>query len=586
MRAELDFHLPDGRRWAHRFEAPDCLYEADRLEDVIPTLVKAREAAERGAWVLGFVAYEASPAFDPTFAVKPERRGPLALFAVFREVRPIAGGVQPGPFELSHWLSPTSHEHFEKGMAAIHEDIRNGVYYQANYSRRLFAHFEGDGLGFFRALHHTQPGAFSLYLDWGRGEMASVSPELFFHWQPLRRALSTRPMKGTAPRAPKPSEDLACREGLRQDPKERAENVMIVDLLRNDLGRLAVPGSVLVQRLFDVEALPTVWQMTSTIDATAREGTVLEDIFQALFPCGSVTGAPKGTAMQAIARYEEGPRGIYCGAMGAIAPGGEALFNVAIRSVQIDRDHSQAICGIGSGVTWSSSSDGEWLEWQAKRRFLWKATANFSLLETLRLAHGHYLDLSLHLERLESAARYFGFPLDRTLVEEALQEKSSSHSEGLHRIRMTLDRHGDVLIECQALTGPVGDLSLESTAPPQKIKLADRPFEEDIDFVRYKTTHRPQYDAFVTEEGSFDTLLWNPRGELTECTRGNIALKIDGVWFTPPLSSGLLPGIRRQHLLSLGAMQEGLIYRADLDRAERVVFLNSLRGCIPVRVLS
>ncbi len=590
MNAELDFHLPDGRRWTYRFDWPLEIIRADQLDQVVPCIRAAREAAERGHWVLGFVAYEASPAFDPGLGVNADVMGPYALFAVFNEAQPISGGALPGPFEVGHWASATSRERFNESIAKLREDIRNGVYYQANYTRRLFSDFEGDALGLFRALYNAQPGNFSLYLDWGEGQIASVSPELFFHWQPATKTVSTRPMKGTSPRGRHQDEDARLAAELVADPKERAENVMIVDLLRNDLGRVAEPGSVHVSDLFRVEALPSVWQMTSTVCARARSDVKLEEVFSALFPCGSVTGAPKGTAMQAIKEYEEGPRGIYCGALGAIAPGGEALFNVPIRSVQVDRSRGQAFCGIGSGITWSSNADGEWAEWQAKRRFLWRATAGFWVLETLRLDEGVFAYQGAHLARMADAARYFGFFWRLASVEQALNERARQNPTGQWRIRLLVDRHGTVRTEVAALSGPIGGelpSSVEvNTTHRITIQFAETPFEEDPDFIRHKTTWRPGYDAFAPKDSKvFDTLLWNTSGELTEFTKGNLALHIDGKWLTPPVRCGLLPGIRRNALVQDGQLVEQVLLKSDLQHADAILFINALRGCLLTRLV-
>lgn len=590
MRAELDFHLPDGRHWNHRFDFPRQVLRAERLAEVAACVAAARLAAERGAWVLGFLAYEAAPAFDPRLTVGPDRLGPLALFAVFDEAQQVAGGALPGPFEVGTWTSPTTRERFDGGIGAIREDIRNGIYYQTNFSRRLEASFEGDALGLYRALHNAQPGSFSLYLDWGEGQIASVSPELFFHWQPATRTLLSRPMKGTAPRGRHPDEDARKAAELAADPKERAENVMIVDLLRNDLGRVAEAGSVHVSDLFRVEALPTVWQMTSTVSARARSEVRLEQVFAALFPCGSVTGAPKGTAMRSIATHEDGPRGVYCGALGVIAPGGEAVFNVPIRTVQVERARSRAVCGIGSGITWSSAADGEWAEWQSKRRFLWRATAGFAVLETLRLEDGVFPLRHPHLARMADSARYFGFPWRPAQLEETLDERARRHPQGRWRLRLLVDRHGSVRAEASAWSGPLGSDTPDAAlaAAPLPVRLAAQAFVEDPDFVRHKTSWRPGYERFAAQDAHdaqvFDTLLWNPAGELTEFTRGNVALRLDDRWYTPPLAALLLPGVRRQLLVQSGRLTERCLHRDDLARADAMVFLNGLRGCLAVRL--
>jgi para-aminobenzoate synthetase/4-amino-4-deoxychorismate lyase len=269
----------------------------------------------------------------------------------------------------------------------------------------------------FQALQRAQPGGYAAFLDTGDEQLLSVSPELFFEWREGR--LLTRPMKGTAPRGSNPEDDAAQAQALRRSPKERAENVMIVDLLRNDLSRIAEPFSVNVPRLFHTEALPAVWQMTSDVEARTRAGCTLADVFAALFPCGSVTGAPKVRAMRAIRELEAGPRGVYCGAMGVLRPGGGATFNVPIRTVSLRG--KEARCGIGSGITSGSVAEAEWQEWRHKRAFLERASAPFEILETLALEAGRLRNLDEHLARMEATAAHFGTPWDAMQLHACLQ---------------------------------------------------------------------------------------------------------------------------------------------------------------------
>ena len=432
---------------------------------------------------------------------------------------------------------------------------------------------EGHAWDWFRRLRRGQSGGYAAYLNDGQDQILSMSPELFFHWEGSR--LLARPMKGTAPRSDDPSQDAALREGLRRSAKDRAENVMIVDLLRNDLSRLAVPHSVRVPALFDVNGWPTVWQMTSDVTAEARPGLTLADVFTALFPCGSVTGAPKLQAMQHIRAAEAAPRGVYCGAVGVVRPGGVATFNVAIRTATVRGDRWR--CGFGSGITAGSTAEGEWAEWHQKQVFLDRTREPFDILETLLLHDGQPRHAQRHLARMARAARHFGYPWHDGRAAEALAGIAAAHPRDHWRVRLLLNEHGDVSAQAFEAAPSPGFVVL---------RLADRPFDEcQSEFTRFKTTRRGHYDAMAPgAPGVFDTLLWNAAGELTECTRGNIAVQLDGQWFTPPLHCGLLGGVERQRLIDAGQLVERTIHRDALAQAPKLAFLNSLRGWIPAQL--
>jgi para-aminobenzoate synthetase/4-amino-4-deoxychorismate lyase len=376
-------------------------------------------------------------------------------------------------------------------------------------------------------------------------------------------------MKGTAPRGASAVDDARQAESLRSSEKERAENLMIVDLLRNDLSRIAEPFSVQVPRLFHTEAWPTVWQMSSDILARTRAGLTLADVFGALFPCGSVTGAPKVQAMRLIRELEPEARGIYCGAIGIVQPGGAATFNVPIRTVVARGERVR--CGIGSGITADATAPGEWDEWRHKRAFVDRASRAFELIETLRLEDGRFTDAKAHVERMGEAAAHFGFAFHAAEAMQALDAVAAAHPEKAWRVRLLADRAGAMRAEAWPLA---------PTPEPVRVRLASAPLvNADSEFVRFKTTQRAHYDAFAPSSPEvFDTLLWNERGELTEFTRGNVALRIEGRWLTPPLRSGLLPGIARERLLREGRLHEAVLTREDLAGAEGLAFFNSLRG--------
>ena len=411
MKVRIDFPSEDGGRLAIRFERLVQVLVAWQLDEVPRVLAEAERLSLTGKWMTGFVSYEAAPALDASLrVVAGAARLPLAVFAAYDEVVNVIDVVEPDPSKLSWhgspWRMDESFQQVEAGINAIRAAIADGEYYQINYTGRLTSQGAGDGEAFFEALRLTQPKGYCAHFVHDDWQVLSVSPELFFDWRADQSAptLTTRPMKGTAPRHASAVADMAAAETLRASVKDRAENVMIVDLLRNDLARVAVTGSVSVPQLFAVEGLPTAWQMTSTVQCVTRPKTSLVDIFCALFPCGSVTGAPKVAAMAAIAALEPSPRGAYCGAIGLIRPGGHATFNVGIRTVTLDCRNGKAECGLGSGITWESSVLEEYAEWLVKRRFLLRASAGFELFETLRLEMGSYTLLERHLARLQSSA--------------------------------------------------------------------------------------------------------------------------------------------------------------------------------------
>lgn len=549
------------------FGAPDQVLVAHTWEQVPQVLAQVDALSRQGHWCVGYVRYEAAPAFDAALQVHAAD-GPLAWFGVHQA--PLRDGevAAPGTVEPSlRWESQIARADFDQNMAEIHRAIAAGEFYQVNYTAPLHAAFAGEPRACFEALRRAQPRAYSAFINAGVEQVLSVSPELFFDWDGQR--ILSRPMKGTAARGATPVEDAANAERLRHTPKEQAENVMIVDLIRNDLSRIALPFSVKVPRLFHLEPLPTVWQMTSDVEAQTRPGTTLVDVFAALFPCGSITGAPKVQAMRQIHALEPAPRGVYCGAVGLVRPGGHATFNVAIRTVTVRG--GEAVCGIGSGMTFDAQPEGEWQEWHNKRMFLERASQPFELLETLALRDGVLRHLPLHLERMADAARHFGTPWDAQRAHKALQAVASTHPHGSYRVRLLLSAQGHFAAQAFAMA---------ETPQPVHLQLAAVPLDDaHSEFVRFKTTRRAHYEALApTDPAVFDTLLFNRAGELTECTRGNIAVLLDGRWVTPPLACGLLPGVGRAVYLQSGRLHEAVVRVDDLRRAQGLAFVNSLRG--------
>jgi len=574
---ELDFPEGDGGRLRLCASVPAARWEACSVEQVRWTIEQAHAAARAGLWVVGFVGYEAAPAFDAALRTLPPAGSlPLAAFYAFDPEsieREISDAV--GSFACGAWRADDDAARAAGMVQAIHADIAAGTWYQVNASTRLRASFAGEGAALFRALVRTQPLGYCARIAAADWEIHSVSPELFFDWRD--DVLITQPMKGTAPRFPNAEEDAAARTWLAASEKDRAENVMIVDLVRNDLSRIARSGSVRAARLFEVQGLPTVWQMTSAVECRTRAGVGLADVFGALFPSGSVTGAPKVTAMRGIAALESSPRGVYCGAVGVIRPGGHATFNVAIRTVAIDRTQGRAECGVGSGITIHSTGRGEHEEWLAKRRFLLRASAAFELLETMLLRDGAIWLWPEHRDRLRRAAAHFGFALDDVALAGVEARLRAERPTGAWRVRLLCGRDGALRYE---------SFALQDSPPEVAVRLAASPVDSADEFLRYKTTERSAYAVHEPGEGVFDTLLWNERGELTEFTRGNVVLELDRRRVTPPLECGLLAGVHRAALLRDAQIVEAVVTADDLARASRVWFINSVRGWLPARVVN
>lgn len=570
----------DDRHSGHRygFRGLREVVEARAVNQVIPAFEHIQTEVGAGRWAAGFVAYEAAPAFDDVLAVRPtgsEESGdpeiPLLWFALYDE-RVDPGPVPVGEYELSTWEGIESRARYGRSMARIQAHIRAGDTYQVNYTYQQSARFRGDPQAFYADLLTAQSAAYGAYLDTGPFQILSASPELFF----LRRGnrIVCRPMKGTSARGRWPEEDRARLAALLASEKERAENVMIVDLIRNDLGRVARFGTVRVDELIATEQYETVWQLVSTVSADLRPGTSTIDLFRALFPCGSVTGAPKVRTMEIIADLEAAPRGVYCGTIGMLAPPGAnapaASFSVAIRTVTIDRNTGIASYGIGGGITHDSRTDQEYAETRTKARVLVRKAADFELIETMRWESGRgYSYLSEHLDRLRDSAEYCGFPFDRTRLEQQLQETAGAIAEEIARVRLSLDEHGQVRIDVSGLI---------QADEPIRLAIDEVPVDPSDWRLFHKTSLRDRYrQARLRHPTADDVLLINNGGEITESTIANVIVRLDGNWVTPPVASGCLPGVMRRVLLEAGDISEAPILVSDLPRAEGLALINSVR---------
>ena len=490
---------------------------------------------------------------------------------------PMAENAGPGQsFEIRNCRLGITVESYAQKIAAIQEYIRAGDTYQVNFTDTLHFDFSGSPEAMFAALSASQPVPCSAFLHGEGWQILSFSPELFFRIK--GRRIVTRPMKGTARRGADNAEDEAIAEWLQNDSKNRSENVMIVDLMRNDLGRLCEYGSVKVERLFAVEKYETLFQMVSEVSGTLRTGVRYSDIFESLFPCGSVTGAPKHRTMEIIRQLERGPRGVYTGAIGFFSPAREAVFNVPIRTVVLQ--NNQGEMGVGSGIVIDSLAEDEYRECLLKSEFLTSREESFQLLESILWNDGYSGVLPLHLERMESSAAYFGFNFDREAMVAALDEKSRQFPRGARlKLRVLLERSG-------ALT--LSHTPLEQEAGEGKVIVSEsRVFSGDR-FLRHKTTRRQLYDqqyAQARRQGYDEVLFLNERGEVTEGAISNVFIEAEGHWFTPPVACGLLPGIYRRHLLETKPAAEKTLLLHDLVSADAVYICNAVRGCRKVTVV-
>ncbi|NVN98122.1 MAG: aminodeoxychorismate synthase component I [Geobacteraceae bacterium] len=535
-------------------------------DELMPLLTRVDEYAKRGFYAAGFVSYEAASGINPDLPTLEKRDGlPLAWFAIFRERLEAAATPVSGISELPLLQPVISEADFIQRVKRIKRYIADGDCYQVNYTFNMEGEFSGDPLQLYLQAAGKQSAPFCAYIETDDFAIISPSPELFFSLK--NGVIKTRPMKGTAPRGRWLAEDTEQIEALKGSEKDRAENLMIVDLLRNDLGIIARTGTVQVESLFDVESYPTLHQMTSTITAELKQETTLPQIFSALFPCGSITGAPKKRSVEIILELESAPRGCYCGAIGYVAPGGEALFSVAIRTAYLDKKRQLLTLGIGSGITSDSSPEHEYRECLLKSSFLFEE--EFALIESLRREDGSYPLMERHLARLCCSAELFGFTVDLEAIRHALESHGQSAS-GTQKVRLLLARNGSFTITSEPV--PADERPLRIAISVTRVDSNDR-------FRYHKTTRRVPIDTARQAMPEVDEVVFlNERGELTEGSYHNIFLKIDGRLLTPRLESGLLGGVMRQKLLDDGDAAEAILYPEDLERAEEILLTNGVRG--------
>ena len=559
------------------FRRPLRVIRADGPQEVPQALAALAAAQAAGNFVAGYFSYELGYALEAKLArlMPAARRVPLMWFGVFGPPDVIEDAEIPIAF--ADWCrgrayaGPLRHEWDEGAYRRRFERVRAliaaGDFYEANLTFRSRFAFAGDPLALFRALRAPSAARYAAYVDDGERQLVSLSPELFFEIAP-DRTIVAKPMKGTAARGADPVSDVLAREKLAESTKDRAENLMIVDLLRNDVGRIAEIGSVSVSGLFQVETYPTLHQMVSTVTARLKPGAGVEEVVRALFPCGSITGAPKIHAMELIAELEDSPRGVYCGAIGCFAPDGSARFNVAIRTLTIAGGSGEL--GIGGAVVQDSEVAAEYAECLLKARYYETARRPLELIETLRWSPAEgFLRLDRHLDRMRRSAEYFGIAFDEQKAEDALFSPPHKGEVAL-RIRLTLSESG--AFACTAAPLPKGEPVWSFAVSPRRLCSTDA-------LARHKTNWREFYDA--EHPGCDEMIFLNEKGEVAEGSRTNVFVAREAGLVTPPLSSGCLDGVLRRTLIDEGRCAESVLRPEDL--AGEVYLGNSLRGLIRAR---
>lgn len=556
------------------FHSPLDVLSTDRLQEVPSIFSEIEKYLNDQKWVSGYVSYECGYHFDTIIpAFTHDARFPLLWFGVYDHPVELSDALLSSviPDQTQEIIGPQftmSDEEYRRRIARLKEYIVNGDTYQVNFTDRFEFTFSGDARELYFSLRQKQRVPYSAFINTGSTHVLSFSPELFFRRN--NQMIVTKPMKGTHKRGRTNEEDHRFSEWLQHDEKNRSENLMIVDLLRNDIGRICQHGSVGTADMYSVEKLETVLQMTSTVTGTLKPGIHYYDIFKALFPCGSVTGAPKIRTMQIINEVEQHRRGVYCGAIGFISPNQDSVFNVAIRTLQMT--NGNGVMGVGSGIVFDSDADRELEECKLKAAFLLEKPKNFQLIETIKWQNG-YAFLHQHLQRMKNSAEYFAIPFrQQELIDILNMTARSLHVEAAYRVRILLSQTGTPTIESSILH--------QETSPV--VKIADIMVHSQDKFLYHKTTNREMYDHYrvraATEEIA-DYIFFNENNELTEGTINNVFIEIDGRLYTPPIFSGVLPGIYRNEVLSTNPLASEKIITRDECFAGKALFLcNSVRG--------
>jgi para-aminobenzoate synthetase/4-amino-4-deoxychorismate lyase len=553
-----------------QFSEPVEVISTLALDEVVSLFRQIETKVNGGLYAAGYLSYEAAPAFDSALKTQQASGFPLLHFGLYKSPRVIqlpaaTTGMVGHPDD---WLPPPDPQQYTDQVARIKQHIEAGNTYQVNYTFLQETFFKSDPWALF--LNFAADAPYAAYVDMEDYAICSASPELFFELNEGK--IVTRPMKGTAHRGRTLAEDLDLKSELSLSTKDRAENVMIVDMIRNDLGKIAVPGSIRVDDPFLIEKYPTVWQMTSSV--TADSNASISEMMQALFPSASITGAPKVNTMKIISSLESAPRNVYTGCIGFMGPNGRAQFNVAIRTALIDKENQRLEYRVGSGIVWDSVAEKEYEECLLKAKVIQQPqfSSDFSLLETcLWTTDGGFFLLDYHLRRLCESATYFDINFDPNDLIMSLNNLARDFDHVNRRIRILLDRHGEHVTSIKKL---VADGSVQ----PRKVALARKAINSNDVFLYHKTTRRDLYEQAAADFPDHDdVLLWNENGEVTESTIANLVIRRQQKLVTPPISCGLLAGTFRQHLLDTGQLEEGIVTVDEIKHCPEIYLVNSVR---------
>lgn len=561
------------------FSSPVNVYSTCDPSEVSTLLEEIdKQISKKHLWAAGWISYEASAGLDRCMKVNFSKSNfPLVWIGLFEspEKNNISfSQVSQHPVPDIEWQASVGVDEYKRAVRSIRNYISRGDTYQVNYTYRLHAGCAWDPLTVWDALLRRQPGGYAAYIETREWAVCSASPELFF--EQTGNTLLSRPMKGTGPRGKTLQQDKKAADALHHCQKNRAENIMIVDMVRNDMGHIAKPGTVKVSRLFDVEQYPTLLQMTSTVECQTNAS--FSEKIKALFPAASITGAPKIRTMEIIQELEQTPRDIYTGTLGFLSPDNIGQWNIAIRTAWIDKNKNAAFYGTGGGIVWDSEEKNEFEESILKTQILCPSSPPpFDLLETMlwTTADGYFL-LDEHLNRMQSSAEYFGRPVKIDEVRAKLEHAAQGYPSAQQLVRLCVGPQGETHIETR---------QLHPLPCPYTVCLADVPVSSENVYLYHKTTYRDMYEKAQRKHRNVqDVLLWNEAGLLTEFCIANVIVQLDHRWYTPPISNGLLPGVYREYLLKTGAIEEKELSKEHVQHATKIAAINSVRKIIPVEL--
>lgn len=567
MKVHIDF---EGQ---HKYFCdPIKILATTKVSSIKKCLEEIESFIAQGFYAVGYLAYESAMGFNQanqTQSNPPQDTDlPLLLFGIYDKY-----SSHP-PKSIPHYQAEplvlscdTTIEEYNQKIDFIRSQIELGNTYQTNYTIQFKAPFDGNPIDYYYFLQKNNQADYCAYLEHDDYHILSISPELFFRIE--NKTITTKPMKGTVGRGLTTQQDNQQRLLLMSE-KNLAENMMIVDLLRNDLSQISKPGTVVVPTLFSAEKYPTVWQLTSTIEGQLIEDIHLFDIFRALFPCGSITGAPKVSTMQIIAQIENTARGVYCGTIGYIEPfGHKMVFNVPIRTLTINQQYMHY--GVGGGITWDSTSQDEYNEILIKSAILNRTiTIPEYIIESLLLENGQFFLLDQHLTRLTDSASYFNFECNIRIIKLALMNLANTYSKNLYKIRILLRENGQFEINHDSIITPLQIAEIE---------FAPNCVNNQNLFLYHKTSIRHHFPALTPAK---EYINFNQHDEITEFVNGNIALLVDNQWVTPKITSGLLAGTMRQFYLESKQLVEKTLTKKDVLHAEKIAFINSVRKWVEI----